>query len=151
MVGPGWWVWATLLLAGPRTQIERSMGSFDRLEEALVGAGWTMTPERSATYAVGDVYSPAQNAPVAFGVDCFDATPREGAYTSLEVDTVDVVRAVAEVDMTAEGQGDGGNEGEGQAELHGAWLPGGSSRGWREKGLLEAGGDTLAPDVYFTP
>jgi hypothetical protein len=55
------------------------------LDEILTAAGWTMTPERTSTYSVGDVYSRTSNAPVIFKKDCFDAEPREGAYTSLEV------------------------------------------------------------------
>ena len=55
------------------------------LDEVLTEAGWTMTPERTSTYSVGDVYSRASNSPVLFKKDCFDADPREGVYTSLEV------------------------------------------------------------------
>jgi hypothetical protein len=57
----------------------------EQLKSALNAAGWTMTPERSDTYNVGDVYSRSTNTPVVFGKDCFNAEPREGAYTSLEV------------------------------------------------------------------
>ena len=55
------------------------------LEQTLTEAGWTMTPERSASYTVGDIYSRTSNTPIAFKDDCFDAEPRENAYTSLEV------------------------------------------------------------------
>ena len=67
------------------------------LEEVLTGAGWTMTPERTSTYAVGDVYSRSQNAPVMFKADCFSAEPREGLYTSLEV--VQAMKAGARVPL----------------------------------------------------
>jgi sulfatase modifying factor 1 len=60
-------------------------GELPTIENVLVKAGWTMTPERSATYTVGDIYNRITNTPVAFYSDCFSAIPREGAYTSLEV------------------------------------------------------------------
>ncbi len=55
------------------------------LEAKLIAAGWLITPEQSATYAPGDIYTRHQNAPVVFRKDCFDGDPREGEYTSLEV------------------------------------------------------------------
>jgi formylglycine-generating enzyme len=67
------------------------------LEATLVAAGWTMTPERSASYNVGDIYSRASNTPVAFKAKCFDAEPRENAYTSLEV--VQAMKAGARVPL----------------------------------------------------
>ena len=56
-----------------------------QLERALEGAGWQLTPERSATYTVGDIYRLGENRPVVFGTDCFSGEAREGVYTSLEV------------------------------------------------------------------
>jgi TolA-binding protein len=67
------------------------------LEATLVAAGWTMTPERSASYNVGDIYSRSTNTPVAFKAKCFDAEPRENAYTSLEV--VQAMKAGARVPL----------------------------------------------------
>ena len=72
-------------------------GKYQSLEETLVAAGWTMTPERSASYTVGDIYSRTTNTPVAFKDDCFDAEPRENAYTSLEV--VQAMRAGSRVPL----------------------------------------------------
>jgi formylglycine-generating enzyme required for sulfatase activity len=72
-------------------------GEVPALEATLVAAGWTMTPERSASYTVGDIYSRATNTPVAFKADCFDAEPRENAYTSLEV--VQAMKAGARVPL----------------------------------------------------
>ena len=72
-------------------------GKHQSLEDTLVAAGWTMTPERSASYTVGDIYSRTTNTPVAFKDDCFDAEPRENAYTSLEV--VQAMRAGSRVPL----------------------------------------------------
>jgi hypothetical protein len=41
----------------------------DEMKGALRAAGWTMTPERSSTYAVGDIYSWERNTPVTFKAD----------------------------------------------------------------------------------
>ena len=67
--------------AKPASNIEK----VQTLEQTLTEAGWTMTPERSASYTVGDIYSRTSNTPIAFKDDCFDAEPRENSYTSLEV------------------------------------------------------------------
>ena len=72
-------------------------GEVPALEATLVAAGWTMTPERSASYTVGDIYSRSTNTPVAFKADCFEAEPRENAYTSLEV--VQAMKAGARVPL----------------------------------------------------
>jgi hypothetical protein len=56
-----------------------------------------MTPERTSTYSVGDIYSRSSNSPVIFKKDCFDANPREGTYTSLEV--VQAMKAGARVPL----------------------------------------------------
>ncbi len=71
-------------IAKPKAAAKPPTG-IEQLKTALNAAGWTMTPERSDTYNVGDVYSRSTNTPVVFGNSCFDAEPREGAYTSLEV------------------------------------------------------------------
>jgi hypothetical protein len=68
-----------------------------QLEEVLTAAGWTMTPERSSTYTVGDIYDRRTNTPVAFRVDCFEAEPREGVYTSYEV--VHAMKAGAKIPL----------------------------------------------------
>jgi formylglycine-generating enzyme required for sulfatase activity len=81
---------ATLLLAAPLLTSARKTKTVAAtdvpvLTELLEAAGWTMTPERSSTYTVGDIYSRRTNSPIAFKDDCFDGEAREGAYTSLEV------------------------------------------------------------------
>ena len=81
------WIWC--LLIGGLPALAKRPGPKQvappSLDEVLTGAGWTMTPERTSTYSVGDIYSRTSNTPVIFKKDCFDAEPREGAYTSLEV------------------------------------------------------------------
>jgi formylglycine-generating enzyme len=55
------------------------------IEDVLKNAGWTMTPELSAAYSQpGDIFD-ENNALLKKGEDCFDATVREGAYASMEV------------------------------------------------------------------
>ena len=72
--------------AGKRAEEAAGFGDeLPDLQVKLEASGWTMTPERSASYAVGDIYSSDSNTPVAFGTDCFEAKPRESVYTSLEV------------------------------------------------------------------
>ena len=73
------WSWSAWANAPENTQ------NIDDLSQALMNAGWTMTPEFSAAYNVGDIYSERNNSPVIFGSDCFVAEPRESAYESLEV------------------------------------------------------------------
>ena len=75
------WVFFALLL-GPA----RAVGAEPPdLEAQLIKAGWLITPDQSATYAAGDIYARHQNTPVVFRKDCFNAEPREGEYTSMEV------------------------------------------------------------------
>jgi TPR repeat protein len=55
------------------------------LNEILTNAGWTITPEMSASYSTpGDIFD-GNNGLQKLGPDCFDTKPREGAYTSMEV------------------------------------------------------------------
>jgi hypothetical protein len=65
------------------------------LEEVLVEAGWTMTPERTSAYQAGDIYDLSSNTKVAARSDCFDRAPQEDVYTSLHV--VQAMRATANV------------------------------------------------------
>ena len=65
------------------------------LEVVLQEAGWTLTPERSSTYAAGDIYDMVSHSKVAAREDCFDANPNEGVYTSLHV--VQAMQASANV------------------------------------------------------
>jgi hypothetical protein len=94
---------AMMLLAMPTALSARPKpadiggGHVPALEEVLVAAGWTMTPERSATYTVGDIYNRSTNTPVAFKADCFSAEAREAAYTSLEV--IQAMKAGARVPL----------------------------------------------------
>jgi hypothetical protein len=76
---------AAVAFAGPLAPLADITDAPEALQQTLVRAGWTMTPERSATYAVGDIYSATDNRVVAFGADCFSVTPREGVYTSFDV------------------------------------------------------------------
>ena len=73
--------------AGPASARPKAAAALDvpSLESTLAAAGWTMTPERSATYAVGDIYSRSQNTPVLFNADCFNAEPRVGSTVVPEV------------------------------------------------------------------
>ena len=75
------WLFVALLM-GPA----RAVGAEPPdLEAQLIKAGWLITPEQSATYAAGDIYTRHQNTPVVFRKDCFSGEPREGEYTSMEV------------------------------------------------------------------
>ena len=61
-------------------------GTPEALKAALEAAGWTLTPDRAATYAVGNIYDAARNAPVVFSRDCYASlSPNEGAFTQAEV------------------------------------------------------------------
>lgn len=86
-IGTVVWIWCFLIGGSPTLAKRRGPIAVapPSLDEVLTSAGWTMTPERTSTYSVGDIYSRTTNAPVIFKKDCFDAEPREGAYTSLEV------------------------------------------------------------------
>lgn len=55
------------------------------LEEVLQQSGWTMSPERSSIFKVGDIYSRETNRPIIFGDNCFQGQAREGIYESLDV------------------------------------------------------------------
>ena len=71
--------------------LSASAGKKDRaaapvaLESVLEEAGWTITPERSATYHAGDIYDMVSHSKVASRADCFESVPEEGSYTSLQV------------------------------------------------------------------
>ena len=55
------------------------------INEVLTGAGWTITPEMSAAFSTpGDILD-ANHGLQTVGSKCFDVQPREGAYTSMEV------------------------------------------------------------------
>ena len=55
------------------------------INEVLTGAGWTITPEMSAAFSMpGDILD-ANHGLQTVGSECFDVHPREGAYTSMEV------------------------------------------------------------------
>lgn len=73
------------------------VGGTSDLERSLNKAGWEMTPENSASYNVGDIYSRSTNSPVAFKSFCFSAEARESAYTSFEV--VQAMKAGAKVPL----------------------------------------------------
>lgn len=55
------------------------------LDDVLREAGWTIPPERSSTYAAGDIYDMSTHSKVALREQCFDALPNEGEYTSAKV------------------------------------------------------------------
>ena len=89
-----------ILLVGSRAEAKPKASSTVEptpLEQVLTAAGWIMTPERSSTYTVGDIYNRSTNTPVAFRADCFDAEPREGVYTSYEV--VQAMKAGANIPL----------------------------------------------------
>ena len=66
------------------------------LQAALEAAGWAMTPERSAAYQVGDIYTPDGQV-VATGRECFSAQPREEVFTSYEA--IQAIQAGARVPL----------------------------------------------------
>jgi hypothetical protein len=55
------------------------------LEQVLKAAGWTMTPERAATYGVGDIYKQGETDAVIYGTKCFEATPQTGKVEGFEI------------------------------------------------------------------
>ena len=57
----------------------------DHLKKVLTAAGWTMTPERAATYAVGDVYKHGSTDAVLNGDKCFSTEPRTGKVEGFEI------------------------------------------------------------------
>ena len=81
-------LFALLLLSLPasarRGSSEEPKEELPQLRAALEAAGWTMTPERSAAYRVGDIYT-AQGVLKARGTECFATDYQEELYTSYEV------------------------------------------------------------------
>jgi TPR repeat protein len=71
-----------------RNKAKNAVASAEKLpdlNQVLTNAGWTITPEMSAAFSTpGDILD-ANHGLQAAGKDCFDAKPREGAYTSMEV------------------------------------------------------------------
>ncbi len=90
-----WLLLFTVIVAMPttdalakRNKAKNAVASAEKLpdlNEVLTNAGWTITPEMSAAFSTpGDILD-AKHGLQAAGKDCFDAKPREGAYTSMEV------------------------------------------------------------------
>ena len=57
----------------------------DHLEKVLTAAGWTMTPERAATYTVGDVYRLGSTDAVLNADKCFTTEARSGKVEGFEI------------------------------------------------------------------
>lgn len=55
------------------------------VRDALARSGWTPTSDHSSTWTAGDILATASSSPIVFGAQCFEAAPREGFYTSIDV------------------------------------------------------------------